>query len=106
MTRNYPPNPFREAFDVWEKHTAQYWDQVLRNPLFLDWLGKNLRASLGFQRSMQSMMELTWQAWGLPTRDDQEHILHQLNQLDTQIRHLSRRIDNLLAADSWTTDTT
>ncbi len=95
MTHNQPYNPFREAFDVWEKHTARYWDQVLRNPLFLDMLGTNLRTSLGFQRAFQGILELTWRTWGLPTRYDQERTLHELNQLDTQIQQISRRMDAL-----------
>ncbi len=97
MADNDITNAFKEAFDVWEKHTAQFWDQALRSPLFLEALDENLRASLGFQRMFQQALDLTWRTWGLPTRRDQELTLHRLNRLESQTRQLSRRVERLLA---------
>lgn len=96
MTDNDVYQFFKDSFNIWEKHTARYWDHVLRNPLFLDLLGKNLELSLTFQNNLQKTLEQSWRAWGIPTRQDQLRTLHTLNELDTQVRQLSRRVDQLL----------
>ena len=95
MAANTPDNFFKAWFDIWEKHTAQFWEEALRSPLFLQALEQNLELSLTIQRNMLRVVDLARLSQGLPTRRDEQLICHQLNQLTTQIGRLSRRIDRL-----------
>ena len=83
--------PYKEAFDLWEKYNAQYWEGALRSPLFLETLGKGLELSLGSQRAFLQMTEEMLGSWGQATRSQQELALHKLNQLETQVKQLARQ---------------
>jgi hypothetical protein len=48
---------YREAFEIWERHTARYWDAVLRSPIFLEALGKGLEVALPLQRAAFEALE-------------------------------------------------
>ncbi len=94
-----PFNPWKDYFDIWEKHTARYWDDVLRSPLFLEAIGRNLEMSLAWQRAALNGVEAVQKAWGLPTRSEQEFAQHQLNQLATRMQQLARRMEKLELAE-------
>ncbi len=95
MASHQSNSPFKDLFDIWERNAAHYWDEVLRNPLFLETLGRNLELSLTFQRAWLKTLEAGQTTWGLPTRAEQELARHHLNQLTTHVQHLSRRIEEM-----------
>ena len=90
----------KEIFDIWEENTADSWEQILRNPLFLETLGHNLEIWLSLQSAFKNILQANWRTWGFPTSSDQERALYRLNQLAIQVEELSRRIDRLSAGDS------
>lgn len=89
MASSPSPSLFKDLFDIWERNTAHYWDVVLRSPLFLETLGRNLELSLTVQRAWLKTLE----AYHLPTRAEQERTRQQLNQLTRQVQHLSRQLE-------------
>jgi hypothetical protein len=88
-------NSWKDAFDIWEKYTAHYWDGVLRSPLFLEILGRNLELTLTWQRATLTSIDVIQRAWGLPTRAEQDVLKHHLNQLTTRVNQLARRVEAL-----------
>jgi hypothetical protein len=92
------PDPYdfyKSLFNAWQKPAAEFWDAYLRSPLYLEPLKRMLDISLESQKNLQDMSETWWHAWGLPTRRDQELTQHRLNEVDTQLKRLARRVDKL-----------
>jgi len=85
----------KDLFNLWQKPTAEFWDAYLRSPLYLDLIGNSLEISLTTQKLAKDLAESWWEAWGIPTRGQQEKILHKLNELDTQVKRLARRVEKL-----------
>jgi hypothetical protein len=92
-----PPaaNPVREAFEAWEKPTAEFWEAALSSPLVLRGLHQTLTWTLGWQRANQRALEAAWRFWGLPTRGDQELARHRVNELTADVQRLAAAIDDL-----------
>src|SRR5438093_1001316 len=79
---------WKKGFDVWEDATARFLEQVLRSPLVLEPAGAALTAVLKAKVARDKAVASAWAAIGLPTRRDQERILHALNQLQSRILDL------------------
>src|SRR5262245_6033301 len=81
-----------QQFDRWENATAAYSEEVLRSPLLLSPLGRMMtaafQAKIGFDQALQHW----WSFVGLPTRGEQERILHALNQLESRLYDLEERL--------------
>ncbi len=92
-----PTQLWKQAFDIWEKQTADYWDKVLRSPQFLEQMGKSLEQSLAVKTQIDKAVTLALSSLQLPNKRDQEQILHKLTELSTQVRQLSERVDRLVA---------
>ena len=91
-------DPYRFAKDLlnlWQKPTAEFWDAYLHSPLYTDLIGNSLEMSLTTQKLAKDLAESWWEMWGIPTHDQQEKTLHKLNEIDTQVKRLSRRVDKM-----------
>ncbi|OGO41627.1 MAG: hypothetical protein A2Z04_00990 [Chloroflexi bacterium RBG_16_57_9] len=92
-----PTKIWKQAFDIWEKQTADYWDKFLRSPQFLEQMGTSLEQSLQVKTVIDKAVSQTLTNLQLPNKRDQEQILHRLTELSAQVRQLSDRVDRLMA---------
>ena len=93
---------WKQSFDVWENATAALLEQVLQNPLVLGPAGHTLAAVMRAKAKQDQRAATMWAAVGLPTRRDQERLLHAVNQLNSRVIDLEEQLastkDELLAA--------
>lgn len=81
-------NPFRQAFQIWERTTAAYFDALVRNACFLTASSAGLNSFLALKKLSDSGTQMFLAALGLPTRRDQERTLHLLHQIEGRLDDL------------------
>lgn len=86
---------WKKGFDLWEARTAEFFENVMKNPAFLEPMGGMLTATMKAKAMSDKAMAQWWSLWGLPTKRDQERELHALNQLQSRILDLEERLDAL-----------
>jgi hypothetical protein len=79
---------WKKGFDAWEDATARYLEAVLKSSAVLVPSGALLSAILKLKAERERMTAQFWGALGLPSRRDQERMLHLLNQLQSRITDL------------------
>lgn len=84
---------WKKGFDAWEKHTANYLEEVLKNPMVLKPSGKLLSVAMKAKARRDDAVTKWWGAMGLPTKHDQERTLHQINQLQSRIMDLEEKLE-------------
>lgn len=89
-------NTWKKSFNVWEKHTADYMDQVLRNPAVLGPAGSLLTLAMKTKTATDKAVATWWGAMGLPTKRDQERSLHKLNTLESRLLDLEERLEDAI----------
>ena len=85
---------FKDSFNTWEKSTAKYMEEVLKNPVVLWPAGKMLTATMKTRTRMDEASAKMWGSMGLPTKRDQERTLHALNQLQSRIMDLEEQLED------------
>lgn len=87
MTMN-PWDLWKRGFTAWEQATAAYVEKTLANPAVINPLGQ-LVTNLARAKSLTDhTLTAFWGALGLPTKRDQERLLHKLNQLESRLHDL------------------
>ena len=82
---------FRQAFSVWERTTAAYFESLARNPLFLSANAWWLNGLMAVKKASDSAAENMISTAGLPTRRDQERALHMLHQIEARLDDMELR---------------
>lgn len=95
MNLNTPWELWKKAFYTWENHTAQYLEELLKNPLVLGPSGTMLGNMMKAKAAGDRLMTNAWGSVGLPTKRDQERMLHALNQMQSRIYDLEERLEQL-----------
>lgn len=83
---------WKKGFDVWENATAQYLEQVMKSPLFLGPAGAMLSAAMKAKAHGDKLSAMWWSQWGLPTKREQERVLHMLHRLESRLMDLEETI--------------
>jgi hypothetical protein len=83
---------WKKGFDAWESATAQYVEQVLKNPLLLGPSGAMLTAVMKAKAASDQAAASWWGMMGLPTKRDQERSLHALNQLQSRLLDIEEKL--------------
>lgn len=83
---------WKKGFDAWESATAQYMEQVLKNPLVLGPSGAMLTAAMKAKAASDKAMADLWGNLGLPTKRDQERTLHALNQIQSRLMDIEEQL--------------
>lgn len=83
---------WKKGFDAWEGATAKWMESVLSSPLVLEPAGATLTAVMKVRAAHEKAVAQAWAALGLPTRRDQERMLHALNQLQSRLIDLEERL--------------
>ncbi|MCI0395935.1 MAG: hypothetical protein L0332_18200 [Chloroflexi bacterium] len=92
-----PDEFFKQSFEQWEKQTAEFWEGMLRDPNFLKSGWQAMEAALQNQQQWNKALQQQLAAWRLPTRENHERLLHQINRLQVMIDDLNQRMDDLVA---------
>jgi len=83
---------WKRGFDAWEDATATLVARWMQSPLVLSASGAALSAALRAKAQRDAEVARWWAAVGLPTRRDQERLLHAVNQLHSRIGDLEERL--------------
>ena len=92
MTQNNPFQFIRRSYERWDREATPLMETMLKNPFLTGTAGNVLNASarlVGMQRRVVSQW---WSALGLPTRDDQERLLHAVHELQSRIIDLEDKL--------------
>ena len=84
---------WKKGFDAWEGATAKYLESVMKSPLVLEPAGAALSATMKAKAAREKAIAQAWAALGLPTRRDQERILHALNQIQSRLIDLEEKLE-------------
>jgi hypothetical protein len=84
---------WKKSFDVWERATAGYLEAWLRSPLLLEPAGAMLTAAMRMKSASDQIAAACWGSLGLPTKRDQERVLHALNEIESKLLDLEERLD-------------
>jgi len=87
-----PWDMWKKGFEVWEKATADYLDNVMRNPVVLGPAGNLLTVAMKTKAATDRAVANWWGVMGLPTKRDQERALHKLNTLESRILDLEDQL--------------
>ncbi len=88
---------WKKGFDAWEGATAKYLEVVLKSPMILEPAGKMLNAGLKAKVAGDDAWAQVWGRVGIPTRRDQERLMHAVNQLSSKVLDLE---ETLAAAEA------
>jgi hypothetical protein len=83
---------YKKAFFAWEGATAKFLETALKSPLVLGPSGAMLTQAMKAKATSDKAVALWWGALGLPTKRDQERILHALNQLESRLIDLEETL--------------
>jgi hypothetical protein len=85
---------WKKSFDVWENETAKFLEVVMKSPVMLGPSGKLLSSTMKAKTAYDNALSQLWSGIGLPTKRDQERILHMLNQLESRLMDLEEKIED------------
>ncbi|MBS2030148.1 MAG: hypothetical protein JST54_19755 [Deltaproteobacteria bacterium] len=88
-----PWETWKKGFDAWENATAQYMEQFLKSESVLTPSGALLTAAMKTKAQMDKAAAQWWGLWGLPTKRDQERLLHTVNQLQSKLLDLEEKLE-------------
>jgi hypothetical protein len=83
---------WKKGFFAWENTTANYFEEVLKNPVVLGPAGQILGGAMKARAAGEQALAQFWGGWGLPTKRDQERTLHALNQIQSTLLDLEERL--------------
>ena len=83
---------YKKAFYAWEDATARWTEEVLKSPLVLQPAGIALSAMMRAKADADRRAAQWWSGVGLPTRADQERMLHAINQLHSRVMDLEEQL--------------
>ncbi len=85
---------WKKGFDAWEDATAKYAEHWLRSPAVLGPSGLFLAMAMKSKAAADKAKAAWWAEMGLPTKRDQERILHALNQLQSRLIDIEERLES------------
>ncbi len=88
---------WKQGFDTWEQSTAKLFETVLKSPLVLEPAGKMLSTAMKLKKQVDDAMAEAWAKAQLPTRREQERMLHVLNQVQSRLIDLEEKLEDALA---------
>ena len=79
----------------WEDATAKQLEQVLGSPLLVGPSGWVLKAVSLAKSAHDRGVAAWWAGWGLPTRAEQERVLHTLHEVESRLIDLEERLEEM-----------
>lgn len=84
---------WKKGFYAWENATANYMEHWLKSPLVLQPSGKMLSAVMKAKAAQQKAAAQVASSMGLSTREDQERMMHALNQIQSRLMDLEEKLE-------------
>jgi hypothetical protein len=85
---------WKKGFDAWELATARVVESWMRSPLIVGPSGTFLAAAMKVKTATDAAKAVWWAEMGLPTKRDQERVLHLLNQLQSKVMDLEEKLES------------
>jgi hypothetical protein len=85
---------WKKNFDTWEAATAQVVETWMRSPFVVGPSGTFLAAAMKVKTATDAAKAAWWAEMGLPTKRDQERVLHLLNQLQSKVMDLEEKLES------------
>lgn len=83
---------WKSGFDAWENATATLVETWMKSPLVLVPGGHALAMAMRAKAKNDDRLAKFWSTMGLPTRRDQERLLHAVGQLNSKIIDLEEQL--------------
>ena len=90
-----PDDLFRQSFAQWEKQTADFWNNLLRDPEFLKTAWRTMEMGLEAQKQFNQMVSQSATNWNQSHHHSPDPLQPQINRLQTILAHLHERVDRL-----------
>ncbi len=84
---------YKKAFFAWESATAKLFETWLKSPLILGPAGAMLTGAMKAKATGDKAAALWWGSLGLPTKRDQERMLHAIHQLESRLIDLEEKLE-------------
>lgn len=85
-----------QAFQSWQQIINQYTQELLSNRQMLDTSGKAFESAMQLKQQADRAMETVIASMQMPTKSDVEIIMQKLSTLESLVRDLSDKVDQLL----------
>jgi hypothetical protein len=85
---------WKKGFDAWEASTAKVVEEWMKSPFVVGPSGAMLSTAVKMKNATDAAKAAWWAEMGLPTKRDQERILHMLNTLESRIMDLEEKIES------------
>jgi hypothetical protein len=92
----FGPRLMMQAFQNWQQIINQYTQELLSNRQVLDTSGKASESVMRLKQQADRAMETLVASMQMPTRSEVELIMHKLSALESLVRDLSDKMDQLL----------
>jgi hypothetical protein len=90
-----PDDLFRQSFAQWEKQTADFWNNLLRDPEFLKTAWHTMEMGLEAQKQFNQMVSQSATNQSQPYPHSPDPLQPQINRLQAILAHLHERVDRL-----------
>jgi outer membrane murein-binding lipoprotein Lpp len=101
-TATDPLRAFRQMYEQTLKQSAEHWEEIARNPLFLATMANNFEQSLKMQAQMQELVAASLKTLNLPSKEDILFLAERINQLRSEIAEINAKIDALAKNENTT----
>lgn len=85
---------WKKGFESWEQATAKLLETWLKSPAMLEPTAAMLTAALKWKKQADDAVHGAWARLGLPTRREQERMLHVLNQIQSRLIDLEEKLED------------
>jgi hypothetical protein len=87
---------WKKGFESWEQATATLLETWLKSPAMLEPTAAMLTQALKWKKHLDETVNGAWARMGLPTRREQERMLHLLNQIQGRLIDLEEKLEDAL----------
>ena len=82
--------------NYFDNMVTTYFDQLWANPIYLNFMGKNLKNSFAMRQQWNKQVEKLLEMWQLPNQEMQQRTLHQVNTLVSEWRFENEEVQERL----------
>ncbi|WP_455392914.1 poly(R)-hydroxyalkanoic acid synthase subunit PhaE [[Eubacterium] cellulosolvens] len=97
-----PPEPgelifkqYDELYNYWLKTSTKMLDEVMRSPLYGNYLAQSIDTSMNSRQMLENMMTQNLKALGIPTKTELDEIRVELKNLSDQLDELNKNLEKI-----------
>lgn len=91
-------NPFeiqKKMFEEWERNLASYLEKTMRQPEFMQLVGRNLEMATTLQGAVKGHVQKALKALSVPTEEELTGLYRTVNDLETRMLDLEEQLEDL-----------